>query len=392
MKNLSFLFTDAEGKTSCYLSELLPYDPGIRVGRRLEAGLTEYLMLLNAAEETIKFLHAGDLKQFDPLIGENSCQIRAIKLALTIRHSFFDTKKTLKSIRHARAMIQHALECLEQNKKDGVSLKGILENNCSDLLLSPSELYLVKAHILTKTKVFKSKENSKPLVMNERTDPKKIKLFGLVSSSYAHVFVSNLRKKAAANSVQFVQNLSKNQSQKCSTNKMVSDEYLIEHNGLSCVPCYWSIKIALSQALLHGIPIVLKAEKIAKNLDYKPIDETSIYFKPTAVGYKPVQQANLDPELPAIILYGSTCRELEFLPDQANWIKELIRFCPIEIALACASTHRQYPNVEKDAIFTDIDDDQYHIHRNKAQEWGCTLENPSLFFLSHVYCDKIKNL
>ena len=61
-----------------FLSDLLPYDPQTKCGDRLLAGLKEYDFLLTAAENSADLINKGHISGFDPLVGENACQISAL--------------------------------------------------------------------------------------------------------------------------------------------------------------------------------------------------------------------------------------------------------------------------------------------------------------------------
>ena len=67
-----------------FLSVLLPYNAAEKTGERLGDGLREYLLLLTMTEDAMQALQKGELSLFDPLVGENACQIRAVKIALIL--------------------------------------------------------------------------------------------------------------------------------------------------------------------------------------------------------------------------------------------------------------------------------------------------------------------
>lgn len=385
------LFSENTLTNAHYLSDLLPYDPIVKIGDRLEAGLREYLLVLTATEEAIEHLKMGKLGSFDPLVGENLCQIRAVKLALTIQECSFDIERVLNAVIDSRKKIEHALLYFFKIKKNKISLKDFLNFENCDIPITKSEIYLIKSFILTKTKTLKSEEKSTPLVKNDITDTKKIKQFGDVGSLFAKNFVAHLRQKLAAVSVNFIQDLSKELEPSHPDVKRVSNKFLIDHNGLSCLPCYWSTRIALEKAQYAGMPIVMQAQQKAKDHNYKIVDSTTVYFKATNQGYCATTLENLDQETPALILMGTTCRNLEQLPNKPTWIKELVTYCPVELVLAYAASHRQYPDESK-SVCSELINPDYLYHKGKAEEWGCSYENPKLFFLAHAYCEKIKNL
>ena len=383
MANNNAFYPFSLKENNLFLSHLLPYDPAIKIGNRLIDGLKEYLLVLNAAEQAIRHLEKGELKYFDPLVGENACQIRAVKLALIISHCTFDINRLLKALDNSKTKTKELLNYY-MNADTRIaplpSLASLLDQ--IDIFLLPEEHFLIKSYLLTRAKVMRIEGPLKPLVMNEKTDYKKIKEFGDSGSLFTKLIVNSLRKQLAKSSVKFTEHLSESSF----------DQWIISHNGLDCIPYFWSTKIVMDHAFKHQIPILLITELKAKDQDYKVLDQIEICFQPTSEKYIAVSQSVIDQDRPMIVLYGSTCRDLANLPKREDWIKELSALCPREVVLAYAASHRQYPDESKVNIFTNYQDQDYQYYKSKALEWGCSLENPSLFFLAHAYCDKLKNV
>ena len=92
------------------LTSLLPYDPNVKKGKRLKDGLKEYLLLLLAAEEAFLSLLRGNLEYLDPLVGENACQIRALRLALILLEEPLDTQTLLENIDRSKQIVKKKRE------------------------------------------------------------------------------------------------------------------------------------------------------------------------------------------------------------------------------------------------------------------------------------------
>ena len=67
---------------SNYLTDLFHYDYSQKKYIQLKNGLEEYHFLLLNAYKATENLLSGNFEKFDSLVGENACQIRAIKIAL----------------------------------------------------------------------------------------------------------------------------------------------------------------------------------------------------------------------------------------------------------------------------------------------------------------------
>ncbi len=389
----SFAHHQNSERNSYFLSRLLPYNPSEKTGNRLRNGLKEYLLLLIAVEQAMNSLQQGELKNFDPLVGENACQIRAVKIALIIRNRSVNVDSILHNIKTAKTNIEIFLCRVSNFANLEMSLKDYIETEKIDIVLNEDELFLVKSFILTKTKVVQPFfKLDKPLVENAYTDSKKIKEISEVGSSFSGDLVKNLRKKLSASSVSFVQELTGESDSLTPGEKLLSNQFVIIHNGLMCLPYYRATWVLMKQALSNNIPIALLAQQIAKDQDYKIIQKTAIFFQATPQGYQEISRDLLDPEMPVLTLIGSTCRDFIKLPTKEDWTQELLAQSPIDLVLAYAAAHRQYPDDSKDQLLLEMLDEDYEYHKVKAQEWGCSLENPSRFFLTHAFCDKMKNI
>ncbi|MBX3718720.1 MAG: hypothetical protein KF898_03620 [Parachlamydiales bacterium] len=370
------------------LSELLPYDPASKAEVKLKDGLKEYLLLLVAAEQAMEALQKGNLNAFDPLVGENACQIRAVKLALMASRSSFDPDTLL--IKLARAKKKTEVLLQENSFPIGSTLKDFLEREEMKIKMHDNELFLIESFILSKIKTPKAFTKELPLALHESTDTKKLREFHNVSRFFANELVQFLRERISMKSVSFVQKLAYKFP---SINaEMVSDDFSINYRGLHCIPGYWTAQILMEQAFKNGIPIVLLANQKAQDQDYQVVRQTTLFFQPTEKGYQATSASAFDPEQPALVIVGTTCRDFQSLPDLEAWKTELMKYCPIELMLAATAIHRQYPDSSKEPMVDGIQDEKYHYYKAKAHEWGCSAENPSRIFLSHVFCDKIKNI
>lgn len=379
-------------KKSNFLSHLLPYDPVVKTGIRLKDGLKEYILLLTALEHAMKSLQTGSLKDFDPLVGENACQIRALKLALIIDKFPIQIEELLNKTYHSREKSYALYNSISKTNRNNLSLKDIIDNEKIEIELTHNEFFLVKCFLLTKVKTVKPFKIDSPLVKNEYTDTKKIKEIGNVGSMFADNLVKILREKVATSSVAFVQQLANSFPFQEGIIQMVSSKYSIKHKGLECLPCFWTTWILMQQAQINKTPIALKVQQRAKDRNYEVIHEITIFFKASSDGYVETDYSAFDYNSAALVLFGSSCRESNAFPDKEVWRQELLECNPIDLILAYAATHRQYPDETKNHLIFDIQDKNYDYYKQKAQEWGCCLENPSRFFLAHAYCEKIGNI
>lgn len=387
------------GSQSCWgldsnfhvLSDLLPYDLGVKTHSRLIDGLKEYLLLLVAAEESINSLTLGRLKDFDPLVGENACQIRAVRLALIVKNDLINVDQLSQAVKKVKNNVVNLLNNPAMVLSSGISLEEALKSKELKVSVNESEIFVIMSYMLTKVKVLLPPSSDRPLTKNEHTDTKKIKEISEVGSMFAGNFVKSLREQMSATSVRFVQELAKDMFLSEPISQLLSDRYLVEHRKLHCLPCFATARVLMHQALRNHIPIVMFAEQRAKDQNYKVIEKAVLFFQPTSEGYVEVEYSSMNPLSPSLYFLGNTAGELKNLKDKKSWCRELSTRGPMDLILAYAAAHRQYPNASKDALLSDIQDAEYAYYKAKADEWGCSLENPSCFFLSHAFCDRVQN-
>ena len=384
--------TSGTGKQQ-FLSDLLPYDPVVKTGKRLQDGLKEYLLLLTLAEQAIEALCNDEIHRFDPLVGENFCQMRAVKIALILRNPSHTRDAQLILIQKSKNKTLSLLKKGASLFNTELSLKDVLEKEDISIQMSDDESFLISSFILTQTKVVKPfYKKERPLVENAHTNYKKMKEITSVGSSFSCEFIKKLHRQLAAQSVDYIQEIAKLAQVRGESIPLLSDRHVFIHQGLKCLPYYQSTRAVVYHALHQHIPLAMLAQQLAKDQDYQVIQKMQIFFIATPQGYKEVPRSQLDPETLIIVLIGSTCNNLSDLPTFDKWKQKLIEQSPIDLVLAYAAAHRQYPGATHLALDSDLLDHHYEYHKAKAIEWGCSITNPSRFFLTHAFCDKIKNI
>lgn len=234
-----------------FLSHLLPYDPQVKKHERLKDGLHEYLLLLVLAEEAMVAFREEELYKFDPLVGENSCQIRALKISLISSDNSFDISETLEKIVFARKSVNELLELVSINSIDqNKSLQCFLNIKSIDVELNCDLMFLIKSYILSIVKV----PCEKKILRKEKTITKRIKSFGKVGSTFSDNFIRLLREKLSKSSFEFICKISNSPVFLEQKMNVIMNEFSILHKGLHCTPFYWMTKIIIEQAAYPKFP------------------------------------------------------------------------------------------------------------------------------------------
>jgi len=375
-----------------FLSHLLPYDPAIKKQSRLKNGLNESLFLLVAAEESMKSFQRGELSKFDPLVGENSCQIRAVKVALLASKKSLNIEEMLEEISCSRNIINELLESIDDFSTQEKSLRCFIESHNIDIFMSKDAIFLIQSYILSKTKLVLSRVDTMTFLRSEKTRPLQIKEFGDVSRDFIENLIKTLRNKLSESSARFVQELSKCPLLAEGEIETIIKDFSISHKELSCTPFYWMTKVIMHQAFVSKIPIIIFAEQVAQDLEYEDLEKTAIVFYPTESGYRVVPRDFLEEDQPIMVFTVVSCRDSCDFSDKETWKEELIEHDLLDLVLACSAAHRQYPDPSKEHLIQEVSDESYAYHLEKSYEWGCHIDNPSCFFLTHIYCDNTNNV
>lgn len=381
-----------------YLHSLLPYEPEKKFKSYLRTGLNEYLLLLDGALKAIDALELNDLEEFDALVGENACQIRAVLISIIAskKENCFVSLKNKINKAKGRIFQLLEMETISKLMSSGIPLNEIIlsENLC--VLLNFQEMFAVQCFFLREVKLSNHGDNLlDSLLVKEKCIPKRLKEFGNVSSSFTDNLVRKLRKATARQSVRFVRECAR-KSQDKNLIRMLSDEFSINHNNhLLCTPMFWTYKAVLFAAKLERVKVILHAKLLNKNSScFEVSDEhwfdsefDSCMEDKGSAGLR-IKEINWDrlDKVPCIVFQGVSCLNNSNLFYREKWKSDILRFPVDSIILAGAADHRQYPNKEDDNRLCQlVQDHEYETYRSLAREEGFSFENPSTFFIQHVY-------
>ncbi|NGX63829.1 MAG: hypothetical protein KR126chlam6_01245 [Candidatus Anoxychlamydiales bacterium] len=403
-------FLLAKTKTKSSLAYLLPYDSSSKIKKDLEKGLKEYQMLLNMFQIAISEYNRGNLQRFDPIVGENACQIRAVKIVSMFSNNLVDFTYLEKKALEAQKTIEQLLlpkniTTLIQSK---MSLKELLNKENLQIFLTDDELYLLKSFILTESKISQPSEvmfyiqknlfletkepneekNISPKFEREKAYPKNLKKYGNVSSKFTEKLFRRIRKLLSKESILYLKDIT-NKHQDESLKEMISDKFETRHLNCYCMPMFWSYKTLFLALQKENIPIIVHAKFIDnKTQDFQVVDEEFLLYE----NFNDLENHSYSSKLanisdfnrPAVVIQGIVYQNFDN-DFKSEW-KEFMKSCSIKhVILAGAADHRQYPDPKLDHMISDLKDEEYENYKVMASKRGFSLENPSTFFIQHVY-------
>lgn len=361
------------------------------VTKVLRAKINEYAFLVTNLLKAIELLQKGDFSHFDALVGDNACHIRALKICTLLKDCLASFAINLPRIEQVKGKLDHLINL--NDISDYGAVDDFLEKNDLTIELSHDELFILGCYFLTAVKKVLPPEADNPLLQKETTVSSKLKDLGtFITNRFADNLVNHIRKFMASSSVYYMQQEAEFVSCKEVVSEMVSPNLTVLHNNLDCISIFWSTFIVMERALNLGLPIILDVVQKASDYDSQTITKAAILLKPSGNSYKVVDPETENPDQVGIVIRGITSQPIFKLDSKKEWIKKLVSYQPIDLFLAYSAMHRQFPDSTKDHLITQFSNPKFEEYRLKSMEWGCCLNNPSLFFISHVYCQKIGNI
>lgn len=367
-----------EAGSTLPLSSLLPYKCDVsQAGKNASAFLTEYRLLTTIASNALAAFQAGKLEKFDSLVGENACHTRALKVA-QLANSNLAIADRVAEITAIQAAIDSPspLPSLKT-----ASFQDFLSSRKLDIHLSKDEMFLVQAYLLTLTKEVLE---SKSICLKARSNLDNLLQLGKVSKSFAQKLESHTKHLLAKSCTRYI-------SERASATQdpilisATSGEFIHTHaNHLDCVPLFWTCRTILHTLAAEKIPVVFHAQFLAKDRDNAVTGEQYLCYDLT-------DSNRIQPGLqkPIFVIEGVVQANADELPTPAQWAEAFQK--PADVFLANAAAHSQYPDEAADSKLLDLQDKQFEHYKSQAAH-GFSLENPSQFFITHVFASRTDHL
>ena len=380
-----------------HLSQILPYDASQKTNGDIPKGLKEYQTILKVALDATRELGKGHLEWFDCLVGENACEIRAIKISLVASRSSVNIQGLQSRILEASGRIPalSAPKSINDIMRSNCSLGEIIRNESLDIALTSDEIFTIRSYLLAFMKTVRDSDHHLHSIYRmEVANPKKLQEVGEVSSVFANRLVYGLRKSIATSSVEFIREEAQ-AVQNPDVLKMVSDEFTFQHNGLPCIPMFWTYKTVLGTAEKENIPVFILSKFLKKNgEEFEVVEKEGLLYKHFNSNSCILAEAieNTDLEKTAIVVEGVVA------PDDAGrtlsktqWRNVMGKMSVVDVILAGAADHRQLPNEDLETVFQNLKDGEYENYKSMARKEGFASSNPTTFFINHVYAGSIGN-
>lgn len=345
-----------------------------------------------------------NLTELDPLVCENSCHIRAAALHdLVLKYQNEAHKLYLHQIIANISNLIHKTCQIEIAEKDfNTSIYDFLLTHELFFTIDKSYLwdfqFIVLSYILTLTK---KDMGTRDFTLCEKTCHEKIIEPGLVHNK-AKSYVSSAQKELSAMSCAYIQSEVKHLGNDALSHLLHEKK---DNHGRSFVAQFPTGKTIVNRALQTSKIIVLKIAQYVHGQ----------YFNTLILAYKCNQNTNefeqmgsIPYNLPCLVMSGVV--NYENHPETTEeYINRLSSHSIANLILANLAAHQQFsgslketPCIFNEAItqystapsllpFIEAEYTHYLQMKQFAHLNGCEINNPSLLFLNHIFCDSTNN-
>lgn len=266
----------------------------------LTAAQQRSLRILCARVAIASFEHYSkqNLKQFDPLVGENSCQIRGYKLLEMHRNQEVDRNHLIDVINRLQKMAELLLKEDSFNEQDQL-------NDLTD-----KEKYLISCHLLTCIRDSQNRQTSNELQLNQFTHVP-------LGESILKEIVFHCKKNLSSRSVKDVQKLG---SKRLLFKKLLFQVEDSCGQGLKCTALFYNLQVLLFELKQNRSLLMLNIA-----------NECTLFFRANHEGQiQLIQDVDSVVHEPAfVVFYQVNDHEkmssfIEFLKASPNEVEEFI--------------------------------------------------------------------
>lgn len=370
------------------LIDLLPISENPLSPFELSIALQKYLDLIRLAEEALGKFKQRELKYFNPLVGENACQIRALLLSEILNKQ--DIDEIIANIQKGLEAHKNHLQTLLRtipNKQELMSFRKFLQEH-HELFYIPEELVtIISSFILTDTKDVYYQPNEQGIpVFVERLPVEKLMMRRNLTKKYAADLIKTAQRKLAEVSVIYIQRLAlrrlSNKQEKASAALAFS---LVKTDTLqrNRVPFFPTMRLLLTEIHHNRIPLVLKIKQfIAGQKEH--YGKSTLIFCNQGQGRLTLltKPAHLFKKGAVSFEVGSVTKQRQSIEILKN---QILKTQIEDYILSAAADHPHFECQDSELANTSIEE-----YRQKALELGACHANPRVFMVLHVRCKTIE--
>lgn len=371
------------------LLDLFPVSDSTIPASELSFSLKKYLDLIRLSQEALTKFKNREMPFFDPLVGENSCQIRAAMFTEILNQPDIDAKvsSTLSRLTEHAEKIQDLLDKMPSKLDQNASFKSFLQQEKALFEISEEIAIIISSFILTETTVINYKQNESGVPLRkERIPPNIFSERKGLSTKFAKDLIKTTQKNLSKYSVMYVQRLAMkllfSKEEKAAAIQAFKNVKTDKFNR-RLVPFYPTMRLLLNEMYTNGTPLVLKIKQFVKGQSTPYGKVTLIFGNQGKINYSLLKDPSNLLKKGAVFFRAKSITDKQ---QSKNDLKEKILAHNVEdLILSASAAHPQFGC--EDSV---LDDPLFQTYRQNAHVWGTSLDNPSLFLVQHVCCETVE--
>ncbi|KTC89178.1 hypothetical protein [Legionella drozanskii] len=396
---------------------LLPYDENTQFINKQQK-LDGLYLAQKVIASTVKALEAflkGHLVAFDAQLGENLCQIRAYRLLHLARKWLHNPayKSELQQQIEAVKVHQILLDKTILNWQQSIQLATTFDKNLDskeniadffarhELLFGLHEelVFMITCHFLTH---FNIRVNNIPVAINLNQIADEYMISKHRAKRLSHYYQQIVCKLGCHFIMQIATELPEHDYK-----EILPSLYKIADEGRAVLPCHLVSEVIFNHAILKKIPILLKIHRFcaAPSSHYDTILFNFLGNKKNEIQFTLMPcEENYEH---CLVVSGEVLdEETGYRRSPIDYIAQVLDASPLKLILANTAIHPQYSGKQLAALRHNpfqalfLDSGKTSIEKREkelalmqkfALESGCSQQNPTLFFLKHIYANTFFN-
>lgn len=367
-----------------------------------KVALTFSVGICKILKEGLTFFRSGALANFDALVSDTACHIRAAVIASLYKRLSSDisfqkeTKHCIDTCVQACVLFQK--QACQASSEMPIIKASLFDRSVGELLsdslgavVTAECVLIAQAYLLTKIRRVVDQEvlcgccsKNQPGYKDVTDSGKLAGYFGKTPSDWVSELVVCSKQNVASMALQMLRRLS------CT----VLDEFnrfdrsIKMIDGRSVLACSVGMDAVIRSSLSQNIAVLLKVKKEAHLVERSPKDPFDV-----AILYRPDGSGRLVPDVsgsavePVIVVEALRSGPQVAQEPVDQYISRLLQFDFIELLRLNAAQHPQYTKAEM--VDDPVEQDMLTGLAQKAKAIGCSLDNQSLFCITHIFAETI---
>lgn len=369
------------------LIDLLPALEGVLSAADISTAIKKYLDIIRISQEAVEKFLKRELGLFNPIVGENSCQIRAALFAELLANPHIDeiVLATQKRLFEHFIQVKGLLDKIPRAEGQIAAFKTFMGSFTFEMMQEIA--IIVSSYILTEAKVVEYRPNKLDIPsFYETLSPEAFAKQKKISLAFSKALTRAAQIKLSELSVIYVQRIAlrllfsdeEKLAAALTLNHAVKDKF---HRKI--VPFYPAMRLLLNELCQRNVPLVIRIKQFINKESKKYGKLTLVFESQDKTNYS----LSRHPEK-AVGNYG-VFFQAKSVTDKTQSIGDLAKAFmtdPVERWIFRASA--SHPQLEYPESL--LCDPEYQLLIEEAQEKGACYENPSVFMVQHVECKRIK--